>query len=61
MASGAKADTARKKPPGKKAKKLSQAEQSERFKQAAQELEADDTGNAFDQALKSILPSKGRP
>jgi hypothetical protein len=54
MASGDRPNTARK-PPGKKAKKLSQKEQSERFKEAARELEADESGKAFEKAISTIL------
>lgn len=57
MASGDPQNTARK-PTGKKAKKLSQKEQSERFKEAARELEADETGEAFERALDRVLPKK---
>ncbi|CAN7289872.1 hypothetical protein [Mesorhizobium sp. LjNodule214] len=57
MASGDRPNTARK-PPGKKTGKLSQKEQSERFKEAARELEADESGAAFDRAVKIIIPSK---
>jgi hypothetical protein len=55
MASGDRPNTARK-PSGKKAKKLSQKEQSERFKQTAREIEADESGAAFERALKRIIP-----
>jgi hypothetical protein len=54
MASGDHPSTARK-PPGKKAGKLSQKEQSERFKEAARELEADETGKAFERVLDKIV------
>ena len=57
MASGAPPNTARK-PSGKKAKKLSQKEQSERFKEAARELEADETGEAFERVLGTVLSPK---
>ncbi|RWE78582.1 MAG: hypothetical protein E5W28_01560 [Mesorhizobium sp.] len=59
MASGDPQNTARK-PSGKKAGKLSQKEQSERFKQTARELEADETGEAFERALRrvGIKPAK---
>lgn len=43
------------KPSGKKAKKLSQKEQSERFVKAARELEADESGEAFEKAVHSII------
>jgi hypothetical protein len=54
MASGDHPNTARK-PPGKKTGKLSQKEQSERFKEAARELEVDESGKAFDKAISIIL------
>lgn len=57
MASGDPPNTARK-PPGKKAKKLSQKEQSERFKEAARQLEADQSGDAFKAALDKLLPAR---
>lgn len=57
MASGDPPNTARK-PSGKKAKKLSQKEQSERFKEAARELEADETGEAFERVLGTVLSPK---
>jgi hypothetical protein len=46
-------------PKKKKAKpKLTDKEQSERFKQIAREIDVDETGKAFDEALEKILPSK---
>jgi hypothetical protein len=57
MASGDHPNTARK-PSGKKAKKLSQKEQSERFKETARELGADENGEAFKRAIETILPAK---
>jgi hypothetical protein len=57
MASGNRPNTARK-PPGKKAKKLSQKEQSERFKETARELEADESGEAFERAMEAIVSGK---
>lgn len=57
MASGDHPDTSPK-PSGKKAKRLSQKEQSERFKQTARELEVDESGNAFDAAINEILPPR---
>lgn len=57
MASGDRPNTARK-PPGKKAKKLSQKEQSERFKETARELGADETGKAFERAVTTVLPAR---
>ncbi|RWF40867.1 MAG: hypothetical protein EOS65_14475 [Mesorhizobium sp.] len=57
MASGDHQSTDRK-PPGKKAEKLSQKEQSERFKQTARELEADETGTVFERAMAHVLRKK---
>lgn len=59
MASGDPQNTARK-PSGKKAKRLSQKEQSERFKEAARELEADESGEAFEAALDRVLPRQAK-
>jgi hypothetical protein len=43
----------------KKAKpKLSDKEQSERFKQTARELGVDETGQEFELALEKIIPAK---
>ncbi len=56
MASDDRADTAAKpRPSGKKAKKLSQREQSERFIETARELDADESGKGFDAVVKAIL------
>lgn len=60
MASGDPPNTARK-PPGKKTGKLSQKEQSERFKEAARELEADESGASFDKAIGGLLKSVSPP
>ncbi|MFZ1772425.1 MAG: hypothetical protein WAT78_00540 [Rhizobiaceae bacterium] len=54
MASGDHPNTSPK-PSGKKAKKLSQKEQSERFKEAARDLEADESGEIFEAATQIIL------
>lgn len=58
MASGDQANTSRKKPSGKKAKELSQKEQSERFIKTARELNIDKNGAAFDEAAAILLPPK---
>ena len=55
MASGDPPNTARKKPTGKKAKRLSQKEQSKRFIETARELGVDETGQKFDLALGKVL------
>lgn len=44
---------------GGKAEKLSQKEQSERFKQTARELEADESGDKFERVVEVIIPRKG--
>ena len=60
MASGDRPDTSQKpKPSGKKAKRLSQKEQSERFIEAARELEVDETGAAFARAMENLTPKSG--
>lgn len=46
------------KPSGKKAKKLSQKEQSERFIATARGIDADDSGDQFEMAVNRILPTK---
>lgn len=52
----AKAGTSKKKPAKPK---LSDKEQSERFKQTARELGVDETGNAFKRAMDTIFSPKG--
>ncbi len=60
MASGDRPNTARK-PAGPKAGRLSQKEQSERFKETARMLEIDESGEAFDKAVKAVLaPSRSQ-
>ena len=54
MASGDRPSTARK-PPVKKAGKLSQKEQSERFKETARGLDVDDSGASFERVVGAIL------
>jgi hypothetical protein len=45
-----------KQPPKRKPKrKMTKAEQSERFKETAQELEADESGKLFERAIATIL------
>jgi hypothetical protein len=39
-------------------KKKDETAQSKRFKEKAKELGADESGEAFERALKKILPSK---
>jgi hypothetical protein len=53
MASGDRPNTSRK-PKGVKKEKLSQKEQSERFKETARELGVDETGEAFEKAFKKV-------
>lgn len=57
MAPGDRPNTSQK-PSGKKAKKLSQKEQSERFIKTARELDADESGSAFGKALQKLIPPK---
>lgn len=54
MASGDRPNTDRK-PPGKKAAKLSQKEQSERFKETARQLDVDESGEAFERAVRGVI------
>lgn len=51
---------AKPKPSGKKAERLSQKEQSERFIEAARSLGSDETGQQFERAIGVVLPNKGR-
>ena len=44
-----------KKPSGKKAKPLSQREQSARFKETARELGVDESGQQFTKAVEALL------
>lgn len=49
-------------PKKKKAKpKLEDKEQSERFKQAARELGADESGAAFEKAFRKVAANPKRP
>jgi hypothetical protein len=48
----------KRKPKPKPTKKMTQAEQSERFKETARQLGVDETGEAFDRALRTIVPPK---
>ena len=57
MVSGDPPNTARK-PSGKKAKPISQKEQSERFREAARTLNAEEDGRAFDRAVGMVMPPK---
>lgn len=48
--------------PARKRKKLSQSEQSARFREAAREAEVDESGKTFERALKRVVPrSKAVP
>jgi uncharacterized membrane protein len=60
MASGDPPNTAQK-PRPKKAKKLSQKEQSERFKQTARELKVDESGQKFEKIFDAISKFKSNP
>jgi hypothetical protein len=46
------------KPKPKPTRKMTKAEQSERFKETARKLGADESGEAFEKALHKIIPSK---
>jgi hypothetical protein len=50
------------KPPPKRkpGRKMTKAEQSERFKETARKLGADETGEAFERALRTVAPPKRR-
>lgn len=39
-------------------RKMTKAEQSERFKETARKLQADETGEAFERALARIVPPR---
>ena len=41
--------------------KLTDKRQSERFKEAARKLEADETGKSFERAFSKIVPATKRP
>jgi hypothetical protein len=47
------------KPPPKPTKKMTQTEQSERFKETARQLGVDESGDAFERALRQIIRPKG--
>ena len=59
MASGDPPNTSPAK--GGKRKPLSQKEQSERFKETARELEADEGGESFERSVGRILKARTRP
>lgn len=56
MVSGDPPNTAPEK--GARRKPLSQKEQSERFKETARELDVDESGVGFEEAINSILPPR---
>jgi len=55
------AEKQKRKPTPKPTKKMTQAEQSERFKETARELGVDESGEAFERALRRIVPAKTTP
>jgi len=58
MASGDYQDTSQSpKPTGRKAKKLTQKEQSERFIETARELGADESGKPFELLFNKLVPA----
>jgi hypothetical protein len=52
------AEKQKRKPTPKPTKKMTQAEQSERFKETARNLGADESGEAFRRAFEKIVPPK---
>jgi hypothetical protein len=52
------AETPKRKP--KPARKMTKAEQSERFKETARELGTDETGRSFERAFDKIMPKRHR-
>jgi len=44
--------------PKRKSQKNTDKEQSERFKDAARTVEADETGRKFDKAMEVLIPAK---
>ena len=58
MESGDQAATSRTKPGGKKAKKLSQKEQSERFAETARKLEVDEDGSYLERVFDLVVSVK---
>jgi hypothetical protein len=52
------AEKQKRKPTPKSTKKMTQAEQAERFKETARKLGVDESGEAFERALQSIVPPK---
>jgi hypothetical protein len=49
-------------PPKRKPKrKMTKAEQSERFKETARKLGVDESGEAFEHAIKRVVPPKRHP
>jgi hypothetical protein len=46
------------KPPRKTKTKLTDKEQSERFKEAARIAEADETGDTFERVFRKLVPPK---
>lgn len=61
MASGDRRDTSRENDEKQKVEKISQKEQSERFKEAARALGIGESSDAFDVAIKRVLKSGSRP
>ena len=47
------------KPKPQPQRKMTKAEQSERFKETARKLGADESGEAFEEAIKRVLPRRG--
>jgi hypothetical protein len=49
---------AKPKPSGRKSRKLSQKEQSERFIETARTLQSDESGTPFERAMRVVIPLK---
>lgn len=47
--------------PKKKRAKLTDKEQSERFKETARELGVDESGEEFEEAISRVLPKRQQP
>jgi hypothetical protein len=52
------AEKPKRKSPPKPRRKMTKAEQSERFKETARRLGADESGEAFERAFKSLVPPR---
>jgi hypothetical protein len=55
------AEKQKRKPTPKLTKKMTQAEQSERFKETARQLGVDESGEAFEKAFNTIVSQRRHP